>query len=323
MKIIIKLPNFIGDSIMTIPAIELLKKEYPNASFIIVCRASSKDIFRNFGVKRFIIEEHKLNKFKRSTRLLSEIKKDKYDLGIVFHNTFLDALIFRLAPIKKIIGYNKESRKILLDFWLKIDRSRHYVNHYANLINQYLNNKYTTLPPMKIYSEPSKLLNKNSYPSVGFLLGGENKGTRTYPKELSLELFRLLKDRDYNIVLMGDSEDSKNNTLYQEALEQEGTSVNNLSGKTNITEFIDLIASVDLLVTIDSSAMHISASTQTPFIVLLGKGTSAFDTVYPKVDFGEVLFYGKDKIQDTDLIKTIPPQAIVKQIDKMLKMENQ
>lgn len=319
MNIIIKLPNFIGDSIMTIPAIEILKKEYPNASFTIVCKASSKDIFREKGIHKFIVEKNLSSRTKRAFNLLSEIRKEKYQLGILFHNTFLDALIFKLSKIDTIIGYNKENRKIMLDFWLKIDRSRHYVNHYANLINQYLNNKYTTLPPMNIYYKKSKFISTTEKPIVGFVLGGENKGTRTYPKNLSLELFKEIKDDNYHIVLIGDNQDNINNAIYQEYLESKDIKVKNLSGKTNISEFIDVIGSLDLLVTIDSSAMHIASATKTPFLVLVGKGTSAFDTVYPKGDFGTILFAGQNKIQDADLIKSIKPKEIKDKINQLLE----
>lgn len=318
MNIIIKLPNFIGDSIMTISAIELLKKEYPDANLTIVCKASSKDIFRNKGIKKFIIEKNLSNRLKRALNLLSEIRKEEYQLGILFHNTFLDALIFKLSRIDIIIGYNKENRKILLDFWLKIDRSRHYINHYANLINQYLKNKYIDLPPINIYNEPSKLLNRNDKPLVGFVLGGTNKGTRSYPTELSLKLFQQIKNDNYNIVLIGDKQDNINNDIYQTFLEKENIDVQNLSGKTDIAEFIDLISSLDLLVTIDSSAMHIASATKTPFLILLGKGTSAFDTVYPKVEFGNIIFSGKNKIQDKHIIEAITPKEIRDNINELL-----
>ena len=318
MKIIIKTPKFIGDSIMTLPAFELLRKEFPNAKFTIVCPATSVDVFRKKGVEKFIIDKGKKSRFKNTLNMIKEIRKEPYDLGILFHNTFIDALIFKLSNIETIIGYNKENRKILLDFWLKIDRSRHYVNHYANLVNQYLNNKYKTLPSMQIFHETSKLLKITEKKNIGFVLGGDNKGTRTYPKELSLELFNILKKDDYNIVLIGDKQDNINNSIYQKHLTDMSIDNINLSGQTNISEFIDLIGSLDLLVTIDSSSMHIAAATNTPFIVLKGKGTSAFDTVYPKVDFGEIIFSGKDMIEDKDIIKKIKPIEIQNAITKAI-----
>jgi len=318
MNIIIKTPSFIGDTVMMMPALELLFQEYPQASFTVVCKNSSKDLFRGKNISKIIIDDTKNTKkgrLKRTFKLISIIKEERYDLGVLFHNTFLDALVFKLSNIDTIIGYDKENRKVLLDFYLKIDRTRHYVNHYCNLVNQYLNNKYTDIPKMLLYSKKSKLLdNKNHLPYIGFVLGGENKDTRRYPKELSLELFKILKDEKINIVLLGDKDDSYNNDEYEKYLKEQNCNVINYSGKTTVAEYIDIISELDLLVTIDTSAVHISAAVDTKFILLVGKGSSAIDTTYPKVDFGEMIFKGYNKIKDEDLIYQIKPLDIKKSI---------
>lgn len=320
-KIIIKMPNFIGDSIMTLPAIELVRQEYPNASISIVCKRNIVDIFQDKNIAEIIIDdtkENKKNRFKKTINLLFEIRKEKYDLGILFHNTFIDAFIFKLSKISTIIGYDKEHRKILLDFSLKIDRTRHYVNHYANLINQFCDNKYTKLPKMNLNSQISTLLPKNNNQNIAFNLGGENKDIRRYPKDLALKLFEFLKDEKFNILLLGDKEDKKNNDIYEEYLKKQKSKVYNFSGKTSLREYINLISSSDLLVTIDTSAMHISAAVGTKFLVLVGKGSSAFETVYPKVDFADFIFSGKDLIKDEDLIKAIKPIDIKNKILKII-----
>lgn len=321
MNIIIKMPSFLGDCIMTLPAFELLKQEYPDASFTIVCKPPAKDIFRRKGVDKIIIDNTKASKkgrIKRTLALIKEIKKNTYDLGVLFHNTFLDALIFKLSYIDTIIGYEKENRKILLDFWLKIDRTRHYVNHYANLVNQYLDNKYTTLPPMLLEVKKSQLIEKKDKPLIAFVLGGENKDTRRYPPNMALELFALFDNNAVDIVLLGDRDDNVNNKLYEEFLLERQQNVLNLSGKTTVAEFIDAISMLDLLVTIDTSAMHIAGATATKFLVLVGKGSSAFDTVYPKVDFGDYIFKAKDLIKDEDLIKAISPNDIYEKINQII-----
>ena len=322
MKIIIKMPSFLGDTIMTLPAFELLKKSYPNALFTIVCSASSKDLFRDKNIDKIIIDNTKSSKqgrIKRTFSLIEKIKEEEYQLGVLFHNTFLSALIFKLSKIKKLIGYEKESRKILLDFWIKIDRSRHYVNHYANLVNQYLDNRYDTLPLMQLNYKSSTLIQKSEKPLVGFVLGGDNKGTRAYPKKMAIELFKLLSNNNQDIILLGDKEDNQNNKFYQEYLIKNDQTVINISGKTSVGEFIDAIASLDLLVTIDTSAMHISASTNTNFLVLVGKGSSSFDTVYPKVDFGDFIFQGQHFIQDYALIEAIQPIQVYNKIEEKIK----
>ncbi|SHO80266.1 ADP-heptose--lipooligosaccharide heptosyltransferase II [hydrothermal vent metagenome] len=313
MNIIIKTPNFIGDTIMSLSAYELLKMEFPNANFTIVTPASCVDVFRDKGIKRVIIDRSRASDRNR-LKLLKEIREDRYDLGVLFHNTFIDALLFKLSNIDKIIGYNKEGRKILLDFYIKLDRNRHYINHYAFLVNSYLNHKYKSLPPLKLNYQKSKLLKKDKNPLVGFVLGGENKGSRAYPQKLGLELFRVLKDENIDIILLGDRDDNLNNAIYSSSVKSQ-----NLSGVTTVGEFIDVIASLDLLVTIDTSAMHIASATNTKFITLVGKGTSIFESVKPKVDFGVYLYKDNLDIDDRDLISNIEPQKIKDTILEVLR----
>jgi heptosyltransferase-2 len=296
---------------MSLSAFELLKMEYPDAKFTILCKAYCRDIFRGKGVESFIIDSGK--KFE----LIKKLKKNHYDLGVLFHNTLKDALIFKLSSIDKIIGYDKESRRVFLDFYLKIDRSRHYINHYANLVNSYLDDKYKILPDIKLTTKPSTLLKKEDSSLVGFTLGG-GKDSRSYPTKLSLELFELLKKSNIHVVLLGDKKESIVYKEYEKKLKELDIKHTNLAGKTTISELIDAIATLDLLVTIDSSPMHIAAATNTKFITLLGKGTSAFDTVKPKVSFGSYIFEGEKFIKDEDLIASIEPQTIKEEIQKRL-----
>ncbi len=321
MNIIIKTPSFIGDAIMMLPALELIKLEYPEANITIVCKDNCQDIFRGHGINKIIIDKTKGdNRLKKTVSIIKNIREDRYDLGVLFHNTFMDALIFKLSNIDFIIGYDKEQRRILLDFWLKIDRSRHYINHYANLVNKYLKEKYTLLPPLKLYTKKQNFVAKKTKPLIGFVLG-THKDTRGYPQELSLELFSLLKNSAYEVVLLGDCNDKSNNLKYEKQLKENKIEVTNLTDKTSVGDFIDIINILDLLVTIDSSSMHIAAATNTNFITIIGKSASPFEVVKPKVDFGSYLFKGEICIKDADFIKNIKPQEIVKEIKNRLKID--
>lgn len=305
---------------MMLSALELIKQEYPKSEITIVTLKPCIDIFRDKGINNIIIDDTKQssNRFTNTVKLIAKIKQKKYDLGFIFHNTFLDALIFKLSNIKYIIGYNKENSKLLLNYSLKIDRNRHYINHYATLVNSYLNNKYKKLLDITLNYDKFKLKFPNNNKIIGFVLGGDNKGSRQYPTNLSLALFELLKDKNYNIVLLGDHSDSDVNNIYEKILLKNNTYSHNLSGQTSVGEYIDIIGNLDLLVTIDSSAMHIAAATNTPFIVLVGKGTSVFETVKPKVTFGTYLCKDNLDIDDKILIKNITPQSIINTILKKI-----
>jgi heptosyltransferase-2 len=315
MNIIIRTPKFIGDTIMMLPALFLLQKHYKDADITIVCNSSFEAIFRGQGIKKFIIDDTKNgNRVLKTLKLIKKIKEDSYDLGILFHNSFTSALIFKLANIEKNIGYKKDGRGFLLDFSLKIDRSLHYTNHYCKLVNSFLNDKYKTIPVNKLYPQKQNFFKKNGKNTIGLLLGTD-KGYRGYPKDLSLELCSLLNEYDYQIILLGDKADSKTNDLYEKSLK----SVINLSGKSDLAQFIDIVNDLDLLVSIDTSAIHIASAVYTKFITLLGKGTSPFCVVKPKVDFGSYLFCAEHILIDSEQIRAITPKMIIEEIKSRLQ----
>ena len=314
MRIIIRTPNFIGDTIMMLPSLKLIQNHYKDAKITILCPPSCKDLFRGYGINEIIIDDTKRDKrVKNSIKLIKKLRKKHYNLGILFHNALSSALIFKCAKIDTLIGYKNGGREILLDFAPKINRSRHYINHYANLINLYFGEKFDTLPDMRLFTSKQNLIKRSKKKIVALVLG-TNKGDRGYPMELSKKLCKLLAKKDYQIIFLGDQNDKKANSIYHEIISD---SID-LTAKTTVAEFIDIIAFVDLLVTIDTSAMHIAAATNTKFITLLGQGTSPFSVVKPKVDFGSYLFCGERYIKDSDLISSISPKMIVDEIEKRL-----
>jgi len=316
VKIIVKTPNFIGDTIMMLPALYMLKKHYKNATFTIVCKPNFETIFREMKIEKFIIDDTKDgSRVSKSKTLIKNLRSESYELGILFHNSFASALIFKLSKIKTIIGYKNDGRNFLLDYSIKINRSRHYINHYSTLVNKYLNEPFEKLPIININGKKQTFFTKNK-PTIGLLLGS-SKDTRSYPKDLSLELCKLLNYTQYQYIFLGDNLDIKNNNYYATYIKNSL----NLTGKTDLSTFIDLISDLDLLVTIDTSAMHIASSTKTNFIVLLGQGTSPFSIVKPKVNFGTYLFKGQECIKDEDIIKKISPKTIVDEIEKRLKVD--
>ncbi len=337
-KLIIRTPNYIGDTVMILPALELVKKECPDAEITVVCKPHSVALFRGKNIAKIIVDDTKgKGRFGRTLRFVKQLRQEKYDLGVLFHNSFLTALLFRLARIKTLIGYEKEGRKFLLNFSLPIDRNWHYSNHYANLVNLYFGDKYDTLPSARLHSRKSQLLEKKRKPLVGFVLGNEivkgrtakeryiyriKKGGRRYPKALGIVLFEKLSSEDLDIVFLGDKQDCENHEEYAALLKRKGANCINLTGKTTVEEFIDALASLDLLVTIDSSALHIAAAVGTEFVVLVGKGTSPFSVVCPKNGKGHVIEKGQHCLRGEDMMKMISPNDIFEKVMQVLNKKS-
>lgn len=88
--------------------------------------------------------------------------------------------------------------------------------------------------------------------------------------------------------------------------------------RTTIEGFINTIANVDLIITIDSSALHIAAAVKTPFIALMGLSTSPTSTILPKVPLGRILKIENNLIREEDYIRNITPDLILKTISELI-----
>lgn len=317
--IIIRTPNFIGDTINITPCLQLIKQEYPAARIIIVCPDLVADVFKydsriNKCITFPIVHKNKLSTYRY---ILQEVRKEKGDLGINFINTFISALIFKLAGIRYNIGYNQEGRGFLLDFKLRLNRNKHYINRYASLFNEFTGNKYLTLPDLYLPVSGEKTFKfDNAQKTIGFYPGGTNKGFRSYPGEYSVQLIRLLHQKGYNVVLIGDKKDNIEQAEYVKTAHCEN--VINLTGQTTIEEFFNTIVHLDLLITIDSAAMHAAAALKVPFIALMGLSTSPTSTIVPKVSFGKTLKVENNLIREEDYIQNITPEIIVNAVNQLL-----
>ena len=294
-KIIIRTPNFLGDTINISPCIQLIRHEYPDAQIVIVCPDFIKDVYKyDKNIYKCITfpdaKRHKLSTF---WNLWRKLRHEKGDLGILFINTFISALIFKLAGIKCSIGYQRECRGILLDFKIPFNINKHYINRYASLFNEFTGNKYKTLPDLYLpISNNSTFHFNNTNPNIGLYLGGENKSFRKYPDNH-------IKHQEYIATVR------KENII-------------NLSGSTSLEDFFNTIAHLNLLITIDSSAMHIAAALKVPFIALLGLSTSPTSTIIPKVPLGRILKIENNLIREEDYIRNITPDLILKTVSELI-----
>ena len=377
-KIIIRTPNFIGDTINTTPCLELIKQEYPEAEFTIVGPDFVRELFKydprithyitfplkrkkklstywkivrelrkengelgvifvntfisallfrlgnvkkNIGYNRegrgFLLDFSPEKKLSTYWKIVRELRKENGELGVIFVNTFISALLFRLGNVKKNIGYNREGRGFLLDFSPEINYHKHYINRYAFLFNEYIGNKYVYLPELSLrYTGQKTFQFDNSHKTIALYLGGENKEFRKYPDEYAVQLLRLLNRQGYNLLLIGDENDNIKHTQYAE--EARIDHLINLTARTTIEGFINTIANVDLIITIDSSALHIAAAVKTPFIALMGLSTSPTSTILPKVPLGRILKIENNLIREEDYIRNITPDLILKTISELI-----
>ena len=130
-RILVFAPNWVGDAVMSLPAVKKLGEICPDSQIDILCKPFVKDVYVNNPIIKNIIE---LN----SHNWKSEIKGQEYDTVILFPNSFKSALIASQLNIKSRIGYSGEFRRLLLTHSVKTNKKlkkSHHAYYYLNLID--------------------------------------------------------------------------------------------------------------------------------------------------------------------------------------------
>ncbi len=117
MKILVRATNWVGDAVMSIPALWAIRGRWPNAEIVILARPSVADLYRGQGyADRILIYENKGKHkgFWGRERLARALRLEKFDVAVLFQNAFDAAWIAWRARIPERIGYARHGRSWLL-----------------------------------------------------------------------------------------------------------------------------------------------------------------------------------------------------------------
>jgi heptosyltransferase-2 len=109
MKIVMRVPNPLGDAIMSTPAIHAIKQKFHHAHVTVLSKESVKAVFAGLPFYDDLISCD--GKF---LPLVKRLRSETFDLGVLFPNSFRSALQFFAGGIGRRIGYSRHGRGMLL-----------------------------------------------------------------------------------------------------------------------------------------------------------------------------------------------------------------
>jgi heptosyltransferase II len=252
MKILIELPTWLGDAIMTTPAIENLIEQFNDAEIILIGSIISIEALKNHPkvIKTYVLDKKIISLFELPKKF------KEFDLFISFRSSFRSKVFKFLISAKKKFQFNKK----------KFGHG-HQVEKYNNFINKALQisskaNKLVLHSVESIKNSENKLLGINPGASYG-------SAKRWYPDEFAEVAFQL--SSHYDIIIFGGPNEKNIADDIEGYLIKKGVeNYQNLSDKTNVKELIKLISSLSIFITGDSGPMHIAAALQIPTVSIFG-----------------------------------------------------
>ncbi|AXH10228.1 ADP-heptose--LPS heptosyltransferase [Malaciobacter halophilus] len=254
-KIFIEIPTWLGDAIMTTPAIENIIKTYPKAKITLLGSYVSTQALGNFkNIEKVIVDDTK-KRGNRYINLYSLAKQiGKVDLAISFRRSFSSKFMMFFIDSQKKYNYKRLQKEQI-----------HQVLRYNDFINYELNlqNKAGDL---KLYFKPFSYDKATLGINPGATYGSAK---RWYPNEFAKVAIKMSKEYDI-VIFGGPSEIDIAKDIEDELISNKISNYQNLAGKTTIPELIEKIAGLDIFITNDSGPMHVAAAYKVKTVAIFG-----------------------------------------------------
>ena len=298
-RVVVRGTNWVGDAVMTVPALRELRKLLPNAHLTLATRPWARELFADAEfVDDVLISE------KRGLRsVVSQVaawRKRRFDLAVVFPNAFEAALIPFLARVPTRVGYATDGRAVLLTNSLVLPEwrsSRHEVFYYLNIIAElesllYGNQTVMEKQPdvfLKVsetkQTEGLALLRalgiRNNRPVVALCPGSINSRAKRWPAESYAMLAdSLIEKLNADVLLIGSPAEIDVSLGVSDRMRNK---VGMLTGKTDMAQVAAVLSQVDLLITNDTGPAHVAAALGRPTLVIFGPTNPLTTRPFPSV----------------------------------------
>lgn len=286
-RILVRTTNWLGDAVMSLPALQALAEAHPRAEIRLLGPAWVSDLYagESFAERAIVYpKERGAKNLAGKWRVVDEIRAGNFDLMVLLQNAFEAAAVARLAGVKKRVGYDRDGRGWLLTDAVEVpgkgDIEAHERYYYLELLRR------AGLIPAYGLSEEIRLKGSRAARERGRqkleeagLRGtviGVNPGAafgsakRWYADRFAAAAVEALAGREGGVAVFGAPDEAGLAAEVKALVEKAGRVAVDFAGKTSLREFIDLTAGCNLALTNDSGAMHVSYAVGTPSVTVFG-----------------------------------------------------
>jgi heptosyltransferase II len=309
-RVVVRGTNWVGDAVMTVPALRALRQLLPEAHITLATRSFAKGIFAGAGfIDDLLVYDQGTSLFGRVLAQARQWRSRRFDLAILFPNSFEAAVIARLGKADLRIGYASEGRGLLLSHALDLPAwrdARHESFYYLNIIaelEKLLRGQSAILeqePVIDLSVSKDRQADAIAFlheqgvregrPLIAVCPGSINSRAKRWPAERYAALAdRLIDELGADVILIGSADELD---VSEEVSGQMRRQPILLTGKTDLPGAVAVLNEVDLLVTNDTGPAHIAAALGRPTLVIFGPTNPL--TTRPLSPVAEVVRYPPD-----------------------------
>jgi heptosyltransferase-2 len=280
-KILVREVNWVGDAVLTLPTLDALERRYPEAEIVVLGRSWVAGLFGGQrSVDRIVTYDSAGAHGGPAGRwaVARTLRADRFDLAVLFPNSFDAALVPWLAGIPFRVGYPTDGRRFLLTHPVRpVARpgERHQVFRYLHLARA-LGGDGDALPRLAVRADAVRaaddLLAQHGVEPGERWIAVNPGSVYGSAKRWTAERFGAAADalavrRGAKVVLVGSGREMAVLQSVARAMREPAVV---LGGRTDIGMLPGLLRRTRLLLTNDTGAMHVAAAVGTPVLAIFG-----------------------------------------------------
>ncbi len=284
-KLLVRATNWLGDAVISIPALRQIRRARPNSEIVILARQWVADLYaREAFCDRILIYDNKGRHagLGGKLRLASELRRERFDEAILLQNAFDAALLAWLARIPARIGYARDGRRLLLTQPIAVPAAgeipAHQRFYYLELLRRagWIDEIPECADIRLDGVEAAAAAGREGWRGRGLPAGswigvspGAAYGTakQWLPERFAAAARSLADKLDARVAVFGSSAEAD---LCKAIAAQAGPRAHSLAGRTTLRQFIELAATCTVYLTNDSGPMHVAAALGLPTVAIFG-----------------------------------------------------
>ncbi|MGE5197291.1 MAG: lipopolysaccharide heptosyltransferase II [Deltaproteobacteria bacterium] len=258
----------IGDVILTLPVLDVLKENFPGAKITVFTGLRPKQIFDDNDAIDKVVIYNKQAPFKEKIALFFALRKEKFDMVVDLRTSLLGAFI----PARYKTGLLSVIPKNIVHMK---DRHLYKIKYLMHKVRKQVNWD-APKQALRISAQDEEyaedLLRRNQITAQDDNIIVVSPGARSYAKRWPSDrflTFSLLLREEFGakVILVGDNEDA---SLTRQMSVKSGRVLADLGGQTNLPQLACVLKKARLVVTNDSGVLHMASYLNVPVLAIFG-----------------------------------------------------
>ena len=291
-RLLIRSTNWIGDAVMTTPAVRAIRRHFPAARISLLAKPWVAPVFAHSPHVDEIVVYDANGRHRGAMgtiRLARDLRRQRFDAAIFLQNAIEAALIAFLAGIPVRIGFDTDARRLLLTHAVRCTRAIkniHQTGYYLEILRGVGVVAGDRALELNLgdhdRDQARQILTGHGVDPAARIVGLNPSATFGPAKQWFPERYAALGDRLWDewgatVLIFGGPADRELGENIRRMMR--GPAID-LSGRTSLGQAMALIDRCHAFVTNDSGLMHVAAALNTPLVAIFGSTNSTTTSPY-------------------------------------------